>query len=139
MPTEQPKRENCLLVLPWCLLTSINEHFAIIKIALPFIANFAAGAIAGVSEILTFYPLGECHASPVLAKHNLNRVRPLPDVVRSLLLCVTDPIFNTEHMIAGQDAYAIRDWQSQAWHGRHSHFHHPRGRVSFTWIYLDQD
>ncbi|KAH7912057.1 mitochondrial carrier [Hygrophoropsis aurantiaca] len=26
---------------------------------LPFIANFAAGAIAGVSEILTFYPLGE--------------------------------------------------------------------------------
>lgn len=27
--------------------------------ALPFAANFAAGAIAGVSEILTFYPLGE--------------------------------------------------------------------------------
>jgi hypothetical protein len=26
--------------------------------ALPFIANFTAGAIAGVSEILTFYPLG---------------------------------------------------------------------------------
>ncbi|TFK32952.1 mitochondrial carrier domain-containing protein [Crucibulum laeve] len=26
---------------------------------LPFVANFAAGAIAGVSEILTFYPLGE--------------------------------------------------------------------------------
>ncbi|KAL1699036.1 mitochondrial carrier domain-containing protein [Schizophyllum commune] len=25
---------------------------------LPFIANFAAGAIAGISEILTFYPLG---------------------------------------------------------------------------------
>lgn len=27
--------------------------------ALPFVANFAAGAIAGISEILTFYPLGE--------------------------------------------------------------------------------
>lgn len=27
------------------------------KKALPFVANFAAGAIAGVSEILTFYPL----------------------------------------------------------------------------------
>ena len=27
-------------------------------VALPFIANFTAGAIAGVSEILTFYPLG---------------------------------------------------------------------------------
>ncbi|KAJ7157980.1 mitochondrial carrier domain-containing protein [Mycena crocata] len=26
---------------------------------LPFVANFAAGAIAGISEILTFYPLGE--------------------------------------------------------------------------------
>lgn len=29
-----------------------------LRIALPFIANFAAGAIAGISEILTFYPLG---------------------------------------------------------------------------------
>ncbi|KAE9392778.1 mitochondrial carrier [Gymnopus androsaceus JB14] len=29
------------------------------KKPLPFVANFAAGAIAGVSEILTFYPLGE--------------------------------------------------------------------------------
>ncbi|KAJ7434721.1 mitochondrial carrier domain-containing protein [Mycena latifolia] len=28
------------------------------KKPLPFIANFAAGAIAGISEILTFYPLG---------------------------------------------------------------------------------
>ena len=28
--------------------------------ALPFVANFAAGAIAGISEILTFYPLGAC-------------------------------------------------------------------------------
>ncbi|KAJ6620443.1 mitochondrial carrier domain-containing protein [Mycena sp. CBHHK59/15] len=28
------------------------------KKSLPFIANFAAGAIAGISEILTFYPLG---------------------------------------------------------------------------------
>ena len=28
-------------------------------VALPFVANFAAGAIAGISEILTFYPLGE--------------------------------------------------------------------------------
>jgi hypothetical protein len=27
-------------------------------LALPFYATFAAGAIAGVSEILTFYPLG---------------------------------------------------------------------------------
>jgi hypothetical protein len=27
--------------------------------ALPFIANFIAGAIAGISEIVTFYPLGE--------------------------------------------------------------------------------
>lgn len=31
----------------------------VISSALPFIANFTAGAIAGVSEILTFYPLGE--------------------------------------------------------------------------------
>ena len=30
-------------------------------VALPFIANFTAGAIAGISEILTFYPLGESH------------------------------------------------------------------------------
>jgi hypothetical protein len=30
---------------------------------LPFYATFTAGAIAGISEILTFYPLGE---SPVL-------------------------------------------------------------------------
>ncbi|KAF8339297.1 mitochondrial carrier [Amanita rubescens] len=30
------------------------------KKPLPFIANFTAGAIAGVSEILTFYPLGGC-------------------------------------------------------------------------------
>ena len=29
------------------------------RLALPFIANFAAGAIAGISEILTFYPLGK--------------------------------------------------------------------------------
>ncbi|KAF5376392.1 hypothetical protein D9757_008650 [Collybiopsis confluens] len=29
------------------------------KKPLPFVANFAAGAIAGVSEILTFYPLGQ--------------------------------------------------------------------------------
>ncbi|KAJ7222110.1 mitochondrial carrier domain-containing protein [Mycena pura] len=28
------------------------------KKPLPFVANFAAGAIAGISEILTFYPLG---------------------------------------------------------------------------------
>ncbi|KAF9493064.1 hypothetical protein BDN71DRAFT_1156467 [Pleurotus eryngii] len=28
-----------------------------VGIALPFIANFAAGAIAGISEILVFYPL----------------------------------------------------------------------------------
>ena len=27
-------------------------------LALPFVANFTAGAIAGISEILTFYPLG---------------------------------------------------------------------------------
>ncbi|KAJ7255094.1 mitochondrial carrier [Mycena haematopus] len=29
------------------------------KKPLPFVANFAAGAIAGISEILTFYPLGK--------------------------------------------------------------------------------
>ena len=36
-------------------------------LALPFIANFAAGAIAGISEILTFYPLGAyyCSLQPV--------------------------------------------------------------------------
>lgn len=33
------------------------------SLALPFVANFAAGAIAGISEILTFYPLGESHRS----------------------------------------------------------------------------
>lgn len=27
-------------------------------LALPFVATFTAGAIAGISEILTFYPLG---------------------------------------------------------------------------------
>lgn len=38
----------------------LSFEFLLIKlrIALPFIANFAAGAIAGISEILTFYPLG---------------------------------------------------------------------------------
>jgi hypothetical protein len=65
-----------------------NEHewerFTIIEIALPFIANFAAGAIAGVSEILTFYPLGECPAASLfLAKYDSNCVHPLLDVVRS--------------------------------------------------------
>lgn len=37
--------------------------------ALPFVANFAAGAIAGISEILTFYPLGAlptCRLVPLL-------------------------------------------------------------------------
>jgi hypothetical protein len=27
--------------------------------ALPFAANFVAGAIAGVTEVVTFYPLGQ--------------------------------------------------------------------------------
>jgi hypothetical protein len=44
-----------------------SSHAATLKLitcwtihtALPFIATFTAGAIAGVSEILTFYPLGE--------------------------------------------------------------------------------
>jgi hypothetical protein len=42
------------------LISDLND------LALPFIATFAAGAIAGVSEILTFYPLGE-NRSPKLS------------------------------------------------------------------------
>ena len=48
----KPKREHAHLevtpVLTFVLLS-----------ALPFVANFTAGAIAGIAEILTFYPLGE--------------------------------------------------------------------------------
>ena len=36
----------------------VLNRVLLLGIALPFIANFTAGAIAGVSEILTFYPLG---------------------------------------------------------------------------------
>jgi len=56
MSTDQRKRElgNQWHVILGCLLIGWF-------VALPFIANFAAGAIAGVSEILTFYPLGESH------------------------------------------------------------------------------
>ena len=32
--------------------------FCILALPLPFYVTFTAGAIAGVSEILTFYPLG---------------------------------------------------------------------------------
>lgn len=35
-------------------------------VALPFAVTFAAGAIAGISEILTFYPLGELGLISVL-------------------------------------------------------------------------
>ena len=57
MATDQKKRtlEYGLA----CLRTCANNCF----IALPFVANFAAGAIAGISEILTFYPLGEIQQS----------------------------------------------------------------------------
>ncbi|KAI9457863.1 mitochondrial carrier [Boletus coccyginus] len=59
MPTEQPK-------------------------PLPFIANFAAGAIAGVSEILTFYPLGVVKTRMQLetgkAKHGM--VGTLSSIIR---------------------------------------------------------
>lgn len=48
----KPKREHGYLeVIP--VLT-----FVLLS-ALPFVANFTAGAIAGIAEILTFYPLGE--------------------------------------------------------------------------------
>ena len=36
----------------------VLNRVLLLGVALPFIANFTAGAIAGVSEILTFYPLG---------------------------------------------------------------------------------
>ena len=53
MATSEKKRE---LESPEVDLFFLS-HFR--SLALPFVANFAAGAIAGVSEILTFYPLGE--------------------------------------------------------------------------------
>lgn len=41
-------------------MTSCNlSNSPLCTAALPFVANFTAGAIAGISEILTFYPLGE--------------------------------------------------------------------------------
>jgi len=48
----KPKRESSKYQLNFIILAHQ------MRIALPFIANFAAGAIAGISEILTFYPLG---------------------------------------------------------------------------------
>jgi hypothetical protein len=44
------------------VLVLIRKH-----VALPFIANFAAGAIAGISEILTFYPLGVFSSNETVA------------------------------------------------------------------------
>lgn len=55
MSTQQPKRKSRAILL-------LEEPILIVfppLLALPFAATFAAGAIAGVSEILTFYPLGE--------------------------------------------------------------------------------
>lgn len=39
-------------------LFSMITHSLLLFAELPFIATFIAGAIAGISEILTFYPLG---------------------------------------------------------------------------------
>jgi hypothetical protein len=52
MTTDQRKRT---LVIT----EGVNALIFYIIAALPFAATFAAGAIAGISEILTFYPLGK--------------------------------------------------------------------------------
>lgn len=44
-------------VCKFCVLDRLSHVDGDIGIALPFVANFAAGAIAGISEILVFYPL----------------------------------------------------------------------------------
>ena len=54
MAPEQKKRK-----LKSMLIKISDDDLYSHRPALPFIATFAAGAIAGVSEILTFYPLGE--------------------------------------------------------------------------------
>lgn len=57
MATEQKKGEYRRACDQFgCGEVTLNTH---VPLALPFAANFVAGAIAGVSEILTFYPLGE--------------------------------------------------------------------------------
>ena len=53
MAPEQKKRK-----LKSMLIKISDDDLYSNRPALPFIATFAAGAIAGVSEILTFYPLG---------------------------------------------------------------------------------
>ena len=54
MATDQKKRKASL----WTAMLKLTVITFLLE-ALPFIANFTAGAIAGISEILTFYPLGE--------------------------------------------------------------------------------
>ncbi len=44
-------------VCNFCVFGRVSHVDGDFGIALPFIANFAAGAIAGISEILVFYPL----------------------------------------------------------------------------------
>lgn len=43
----------------YVIYVTLSNDSCLLYAALPFIANFTAGAIAGVSEILTFYPLGD--------------------------------------------------------------------------------
>ncbi|KAF7323618.1 ODC2-mitochondrial 2-oxodicarboxylate carrier [Mycena kentingensis (nom. inval.)] len=50
------------------------------KKPLPFIANFAAGAIAGISEILTFYPLGASSSPP---RTNANALVQMSEQVKT--------------------------------------------------------
>ena len=76
----QTKESVCSIYL--CLLSRSPNTYPFV--ALPFSANFAAGAIAGISEILTFYPLGMSLAS--LSQIQLDQLFWRTDVVRNKFL-----------------------------------------------------
>jgi hypothetical protein len=62
-----PKREHTHRELA----SGISSTYITFLSALPFVANFTAGAIAGIAEILTFYPLGELFLSLLLHDNNM--------------------------------------------------------------------
>ena len=96
--------------------------------ALPFVANFAAGAIAGISEILTFYPLGESH---ILRAHARTLTR-ITRRCREFLASHAGQAPAHAHRVlsvTGQDAYAAGDGEEQAGCARELPDHHQGGRV----------
>ena len=74
-------------------------------------ATFTAGAIAGISEILTFYPLGRFKFTPFESLTRNDRI--YTDVVRSP---VSSSDLNwLDDVLPGQNSYATRDRQIKKW------------------------